>query len=199
MSSGSLAVFLDRDGVLTVPVLNPQTGGYEAPKDPGHVQLTEHAAEAVRRLQAAGYLAVVISNQPDAAKGKATVEALTAAGREFERLLAGQGVRLDGIYYCYHHPAGVVPELRVSCDCRKPLTGLVRRACTDMGIDATRSWFVGDRDTDVECGRAAGCRTILVRSAESRAPGWGGSQPDRIVDDVLDAVRIILESSLWKS
>ena len=199
MSDGNKAVFLDRDGVLTCPVWNAVTGESEAPKKAADMSLMSHAAEAVREFQANGYLAVVISNQPDAAKGKTTYSDLLEAGREFENLLERQGVRLDGVYYCYHHPAGVLPELTGPCDCRKPAPGLVVKACAELGIDPHRSWFVGDRDTDVVCGRAAGCRTILIRSVEASRPGWGKSLPDETADDVMGAVRIILESSLWKS
>lgn len=199
MADTKQAVFLDRDGVLTCPVWNPGAGESEAPKRASDVELTPHAAEAVRLLKAGGYLAVVISNQPDAAKGKAEWADLQEAGQEFERLLAEEGVTLDGVYYCYHHPSGIVPGLTRECGCRKPAPGLVMQACGELGIDPARSWFVGDRDTDVVCGRAAGCRTILVRSMEAQRSGWGRSNPDRTVDDVLDAVKLILEPSLWKS
>ena len=198
-ATGKKAVFLDRDGVLTEPVWNPATGEGEAAKRAEEVRLTSRAVEAVKRLRAAGYLAVVVSNQPDVAKGKATAEALAAAEREFEAQLERAGARLDGVYYCHHHPAGVVPELKVACECRKPAPGLVRRACAELGVDAGRSWFVGDRDTDVECGRAAGCRTILVRSVEAGRPGWGTSKPEHVAEDVLEAVRIIVEPVPWKS
>ena len=199
MPDGKQAVFLDRDGVLTCPIWNAATGESEAPKRPLEMALTSHAVEAVKLLQEQGYRVVVISNQPDAAKGKTGYQDLLETGREFESLLARQGVRLDGVYYCYHHPAGVVPELTRPCDCRKPAPGLVVRACTELGIDPRSSWFVGDRDTDVECGRSAGCRTILIRSMESSRPGWGRSHPDMTADDVLGAVRMILETALWKS
>jgi len=199
MAIGKQAVFLDRDGVLTVPVWNEATGESEAAKSPLEIELTEHAAESVKALQAQGYLVVVISNQPDAAKGKVDYGVLVETGRAFEALLKRQGVRLDGVYYCYHHPAGVLQELTGHCECRKPAPGLVKQACVELGIDPRCSWFVGDRDTDVECGRAAGCRTILIRSVESGRPGWGKSQPDGMAADVWDAVRLILEPSLWKS
>lgn len=196
---GRPAVFLDRDGVLMQPVLNPATGELEAAKRAKDATLTENAVDAVRLLHEHGYLAVVVSNQPDAAKGKAGIEALREVDREFQGLLAREGVRLDGVYYCYHHPRGVVPSLAMACACRKPATGLVERACSELGIDPARSWFVGDRDTDVECGRAAGCRTILVRGEAPRRPGRGGVGPDAVADDVLGAAKYIVESGIWKS
>jgi HAD superfamily hydrolase (TIGR01662 family) len=115
--------------------------------------------------------------------------------QKFVALLAEQGIRLDGIYYCYHHPRGTLAELALACDCRKPASGSVRRACVELGIDAAQSWFVGDRDTDVLCGRGAGCRTILVRSGESRKPGWGESAPDFVADNLLDAVNVMGQPS----
>ena len=193
--NGSAAVFLDRDGVLTCPIWNAATHDYEAPKTAEDVALIDGVVEALRRLCELGYRLVVISNQPDVAKGKMTCDALAAVEMKFVELLAGQGVVLDGVYYCYHHPRGTVPELTVTCQCRKPLPGLVERASRELNLDPAKSWFVGDRDTDVICGRSAGCRTILVRSEESKKPGWGESNPDFVVNNLGEAVKLMGQSS----
>ena len=142
------AVFLDRDGVLSVPEF--RDGRSFAPRRLADFRLYDDAAAAVARLKAAGFCLVVVTNQPDVGNGlvaRATVE-------EMHRRLAAR-LPLDAIEACYHGRAD-------ECDCRKPKPGMLRRAAQRLGIDLARSFMIGDRASDVEAGRAVGCTTIFI-------------------------------------
>ena len=152
--SGRVAVFLDKDGTLIEDV------PYNV--DPALIRPRAGVGSALARLQAAGYRLIVISNQSGVARGLFPEAALAAVERHLAALLADAGVRLDGFYYCPHHPEGSVPAYAVACACRKPQPGLLLRAAQEREIDLNRSWFVGDILHDVEAGRRAGCRTILL-------------------------------------
>lgn len=171
------AILLDRDGILTEPVLDPQTGMLESPLHPEDVRLIDGAAEAAARLKARGIPVVVVSNQPAAAKGTVTVEELRAVHERAVALLTMDGVTLDGWEYCLHHPDAVVAELRTDCDCRKPAPGLLVRALEALHVGALEAWMVGDADRDIVAGKRAGCRTALIEHPAS-AHRRHGEQPD---------------------
>src|SRR5205823_6483112 len=148
------AVFLDKDGTLIEDV------PYNV--DPARVRLMPGAAEGLRALHAAGYRLLVISNQSGVARGYFEEAALAAVGERLGELLAEAGVPLAGFYYCPHHPEGSVAAYAVECSCRKPQPGLLVRAAREHGLDLAASWLVGDILNDIEAGRAAGCRTVLL-------------------------------------
>ncbi|OON64601.1 HAD family hydrolase [Massilia sp. KIM] len=148
------AVFLDKDGTLLEDL------PYNL--DPARMLLAPGAAPALRRLARLGYRLFVVSNQAGLALGRFDTTALHRSWRHLRALLAGEGVRLDGFYYCPHHPDGTVPALATACTCRKPAPGLLRRAALEHRIDLPSSWMVGDILDDVEAGRRAGCRTVLL-------------------------------------
>ncbi|BCS34759.1 D,D-heptose 1,7-bisphosphate phosphatase [Luteitalea sp. TBR-22] len=188
MSSLDPAVFLDRDGTLI------EEAGYLDSLD--RLALFPSTVDALRVLARAGFRLVVVTNQSGIALGlfdedfvKRTHEALHA------RLDAG-GARIDGWYYCPHHPAGQVPALTTACDCRKPGPALPRQAASDLGLDLSRSWMVGDRWGDVQLAASAGMaggllvRTGYGRSAEAR-PAAGASAA-HVADDLMDAAGWIL-------
>ncbi|MET7854123.1 HAD-IIIA family hydrolase [Streptomyces avermitilis] len=152
--SGRPAVFLDRDGTLTLPRHYPAR-----PKD---LVLQPGISTPLRQLQDRGWALVVVTNQSGLARGYFGEPELAAMHRYLRELLAKAGVRLDGIYHCPHHPDGVVPGLAVRCSCRKPRPGMLTTAAAQLDIDLTASWMVGDFASDVEAGRHAGCRTALV-------------------------------------
>ena len=183
-------MFLDRDGVVTEPVWNPATSAYESAHHVSDVALCTGSLEAMRQLQSAGFELFIVSNQPSYAKGKVSLEELQAIGHDVNRRLAEAGIRLRQAYYCYHHPNGVVADYTGACACRKPGTYFLRQASHEFGIDLRRSWMVGDRDTDVECGQRAGCRTILV--AHPHSDQVGSSRPDYAADNLLEAVPFIV-------
>lgn len=154
------ALFLDRDGVLNVEI-----NGVHRPED---LRLTPGAGEAVARLNAAGVPAICITNQPDVAKGFLTPDTLGQVFAALDSALAAQGrAYLDDLFHCPHHPEagwpGELVALKVPCDCRKPAPGLLLQAAARHNIDLSRSWFVGDRATDVAAACAAGVRSILLQ------------------------------------
>lgn len=149
------AVFLDRDGTL---VHDP---GFL--RDPDAVVLLPGAAAAIKRLNEAGFLAIVATNQSGIARGIVPLEAYHAIERRIEDLLRAEGARLDAQYFCPH-----LPEISGSCDCRKPGTLMFRQAAERFGIDFTRSWWVGDRLRDVEPARALGGSGILIARPHAR-------------------------------
>ena len=156
------AVFLDRDGTI-----NREVGFLRNIDD---LELLPGAADAVRRINETGYLAVLVTNQPVIARGEVTVSQLNEIHNKLETLLGNEGAYLDAIYYCPHHPdkefKGEVPELKIACDCRKPKPGMILNAAKDYNIDLSKSWMVGDSERDIGAGKAAGCRTVLIGDAD---------------------------------
>ena len=183
------AVFLDRDGTINRDV--------DLLKRPEELELLEGAAEAVRRLNHAGYLAVVITNQSVVARGGITLEGLDLIHARLEQLLDVHGAHLDRIYSCPHHPdpevPGAVAEFTIACDCRKPATGSIDAACRDMTIERRESWFVGDTTSDMKAGRRANLRTILVQTGYAGRDGKFPFDPDYVVADLAAAVSWILD------
>lgn len=164
------AVFLDRDGTLNV-----YKGFIRRAED---IELLPGAAEAVRRINASGYLAVVVTNQPVIARGECTWEELERIHNTLETLLGKEGAYLDAIYVCPHHPdrgfEGERPEYKIVCDCRKPKPGLLLKAAKDYNIDLSASYMVGDGQNDIGAGQAAGCHTALVGGAGApEIPSYG--------------------------
>jgi D-glycero-D-manno-heptose 1,7-bisphosphate phosphatase len=190
---GSPAVFLDRDGTLNEAVPDPDSGLPESPLSPADVRLIPGAADAVSELAAAGYVLVCVSNQPSAAKGKATIRELLSVHDAVLSLLAPQGVRIAMSFLCPHHPEGGASELSGPCDCRKPAPGMLLQARDAMGLDLASSWMLGDTDTDVLAGRAAGCRTVLIDYPGSAHKRRGSATADLLVADLHGAVGRLLE------
>lgn len=152
------AVFLDRDGTI-----NKYVGFLRNIDD---FELLPGVAETVKKINAYGYLAIVVTNQPVIARGEVTVLQLQEIHNKMETLLGAEGAYLDAIYYCPHHPhkgyEGEVPELKIECDCRKPKPGMLLKAAEDFNIDLGSSWMVGDGENDIKAGKAAGCKTALI-------------------------------------
>lgn len=182
------AVFLDRDGVLVEPVRDPALGTWESPYRAEDVALVPGAAAALRALRAAGFLLVLASNQPAAAKGTVTLSALRAVHDCTLSLLAEEGASLDDSRYCLHHPTGAVPE---HCDCRKPAPGLLLEAARDHHIDLTASWMIGDSDSDVLAGQAAGTSTILIEHPRTAHRRTGASTPTLRAADLMLATVLV--------
>jgi histidinol-phosphate phosphatase family protein len=152
------AVFLDRDGTIIDDV------GYVG--SPDQVQLLPGAAEGIRRLREAGYLAVIVSNQSGVARGLFDEAALREVHARVEALLQAEGAALDGAYYCPYldGPEAIVPRFAKASDLRKPAPGMILQAASELGIDRAASWMIGDSERDVQAGERAGCRTVLIAS-----------------------------------
>lgn len=191
VTHGHPVVFLDRDGVLNELVPDPVTGVAESPLRVRDVALIHGAAAAARRLAEAGFLLACVSNQPAAAKGAVSVERLRAVHARVVELLAGEGVGLAASRLCLHHPDGVVDGLARACRCRKPAAGMLIDVAAELAADPGASWMVGDSDSDVAAGRAAGCRTLLVEnpvSAHRRGGGPGACLRAASLGEGVDAV-----------
>jgi D-glycero-D-manno-heptose 1,7-bisphosphate phosphatase len=185
-------VLLDRDGTLNELVADPESGLPESPLAAADVRLIAGAAAAASYFAAAGYALVCVSNQPAAAKGKATVHDLKAVHEEVLRLLAEQGVEIELSLLCLHHPAGTSPALSGSCQCRKPAPGMLLQAADELALDLASSWMIGDTDTDIGAGRAAGCKTVLLEHQPSAHKRAGAVDPDVRARDLSDAAAQLL-------
>ncbi len=185
------AVFLDRDGVLNELVLNPSTGEYEPPHTPEDLRILPDVIGSLKILQGAGFELFLVSNQPDYAKGKTTLEGIHAVNTRFNQIMTLEGIHFRGYYFCFHHPDGIVPEYSFSCECRKPSPFFLLKAASKYHIDLIRSWMIGDRDSDIECGKAAGTRTIIIEEPHS-AGSRGSSSPDYTTANLQEAATIII-------
>jgi D-glycero-D-manno-heptose 1,7-bisphosphate phosphatase len=175
VTGGRRAVFLDRDGVLTVPEF--RDGRSFAPRRLADFRLYEDAAEATRQMQAAGFCLVVVTNQPDVGHGRIDLDVV----KEMHRRLAA-ALPVKAIEACYHRQDQ-------GCDCRKPRPGMLRRAASHLGIDCARSFMVGDRASDIEAGRGVGCRTIFIDRGYADEHSNGA---DFIVASLAAAAAIVL-------
>jgi D-glycero-D-manno-heptose 1,7-bisphosphate phosphatase len=179
----SRALFLDRDGTLV--------HARHYPSRPEELVLYDGVGLQLRLLQQAGFRLVLITNQSGIARGFFTEADLGRMHEHLARELARFGVRLDGVYFCPHHPDGAVRELAMACECRKPRPGMLLRAAAEMEVDLRRSWFVGDILDDAEAGNRAGCRTVLVDLGTEASPMNPMRQPDFVARDTGHALRIV--------
>lgn len=185
------AIFLDRDGVINANIYNPVTSAFESPHRPEDFHLHPEVLPAVRRLADAGWPRFLVSNQPSYAKGKASLDAIRAIARQCDETFAAEGLPFVESFYCLHHPDGDVPGFSGPCDCRKPSPHFLLLAAERHGVDLSRSWMVGDRDSDVACGQAAGAHTILIAPDHPGAPSPRGL-PDAHAANLAAAVELIL-------
>lgn len=182
------AVFLDRDGTIIEEV--------DYLRRVEEIMVYSFSGEALRQLRNRGFLLVVITNQSAIGRGWTSESELETIHEALNEILERENAGIDAYYYCPHHPEAILDRYRTSCECRKPKPGLLHRAAAELGIDLRRSYFIGDKITDIEAGQRAGCGTILVRT------GYGAQQaqlleaeigsdpcrrPDYIAYDLLDA------------
>ena len=190
------AVFIDRDGTISEEV------GYV--NHPSRYKVFPFAAEAVRRLNNAGWLAILVTNQAGVARGYFTEDLIHTVHGLLQSELGSGSAQLDGIYYCPHHPSVGEPPYRQACDCRKPRTGLVLRAAAEHEVDMNRSWMIGDRYSDVELASNAGLRSAFVLTGYGRGEWeysrhrwaeWRG-EPEIVAENLLEAVERIINFDL---
>ena len=178
------AVFLDRDGTLL------EEGNYVS--DITNVVFFPYTVDAVRLLNQAGFAVVVITNQSGIARGIVQESFLAEAHAFIDKKLAEGGARIDGYYYCPHHPEGSIAEFTRECDCRKPRPGQLRQAAADLDLDLARSFVVGDRWSDVDAAAAVGGRGVLVRTGYGMQAAQQSRPSAVIVDNLIAAVAWIL-------
>lgn len=182
------AIFLDRDGTI-----NEYVGFL---RDINDFTLIEGVAEAIKKINTSVYLSIVATNQPVIARGEVSFSQLEEIHKKMETELGKNGAYLDDIFFCPHHPhkgyEGEVKELKIDCDCRKPKIGMLEQASEKYNIDLSNSWYVGDTTTDIQTGRNAGMKTVLVQSGEAGSDGKYDVAPDFTAKDLLSAVNYIL-------
>jgi histidinol-phosphate phosphatase family protein len=184
-SVSSRAVFFDKDGTLIENV------PYNV--DCSQIRVMPGAVEAVKLLRAAGYKIVVITNQSGVAQGYFNMNDVRCVEDHLCHLLSSCGAPLDGFYFCPHHPEGTVAAYAITCNCRKPQEGMLRKAAQQLELDLARSWMIGDILDDVEAGHRAGCRSILLNSGGETE--WIESplrKPEFIATDPISAAHHIL-------
>ena len=165
------AVFFDRDGTLMDEV--------NYCNNPADVRAIPGAVAKLQKLRAAGWMNIIITNQSGLSSGKITMAQYESVNTELDRQLEGL---IDAVYFCPDSSAN--PTMR-----RKPNPGMLEEAAREHGIQLSKSWMIGDKDIDVQCGRAAGCRTILVRTGHGE--NQSGSEADFTVGNVVEAIEII--------
>ena len=181
---GRKAVFLDRDGTIIEDM--------DYLDDPAQIRLLDGAVDGLRRLQKAGYLLLVVTNQSGVARGYFTEERLARIHRVLRETLNKQGVKIDDFYYCPHLPGGEVDAYSGPCECRKPAPGLIERAAAEWNADVSRSVAVGDSERDVEAGRKAGCATVLLDPEGTPADTCA----DAVAADMAAVADLILDGRL---
>ena len=186
------AVFIDRDGTISEEV------GYLSELD--QLRLISKSAEAIKLINESGLMAIVITNQSGVARGYFTEEMVNRVHEKMKKLLEKRDVHLDGIYYCPHHPEGVIEAYRKTCNCRKPAAGLLEKASKDHGINLAASYIVGDKLIDIELASKVGAKGILVLT------GYGKDElkkikdvtemkPAYVADNLFDAAEWIINDS----
>ena len=157
LSNKQRAIFLDRDGTINI-----KNGFIKSSRE---LNLSKTTAQAIKKINESGYLAIVITNQPVIARGDCTLDDLTEIHNKIETYLGKEGAYLDGIYFCPHHPdkgfEGERTEYKIICNCRKPKPGLIFQAAKDFNIDISKSFMIGDSENDVLCGKNAGCKKSI--------------------------------------
>jgi D-glycero-D-manno-heptose 1,7-bisphosphate phosphatase len=184
-------VFLDRDGVINPLVYNPLTNDYESPHRIEDFSVFPYVGKALKLLQANHYNLFLISNQPSYAKGKTSLDNIYTIQTALDTYLQEHGIIFTAYYYCYHHPAGIVPEYTQVCDCRKPKSKFLVDAQAEFALDYRSSWLIGDQDSDVECGQSQGLQSIQIENVHSVLKR-GKSTPTYKVNNLLQAVEIII-------
>jgi len=184
------AVFLDRDGTISEEV------GYLS--DPDQLRLIPHSAEAIRLINENSLKTIIITNQAGVARGYFPEEMVSQVHQKMEKLLSARGAHLDDIYYCPHHPEGIVESYRKGCDCRKPASGLLKQASKEHGIDLTSSYMVGDKVTDMHLAHGVGARAILVltgygRDELEKIKKNSLKNPEYVACNLLDAAKWIIK------
>ena len=180
-------IFLDRDGTI-----NKYCGLVSKEEQ---ITLMDGVAEAIKKINLSGYLAVIATNQPVVARGLCSIGDVERFHQKIETLLGEAGAYVDDIVFCPHHPdkgyPDENPQYKLECNCRKPKTGMIEKMQRKYNIDLSLSYMVGDTTTDIMAGKNAGLKTILLKTGEGGRDGKFETVPDWIAADLLQAVNII--------
>jgi D-glycero-D-manno-heptose 1,7-bisphosphate phosphatase len=180
------AIFLDKDGTLIENV------PYNV--DPDKIRLYKDVPAALKLFKQKNFLLIVITNQPGLAYGHFQEEDLKKVEAKIADMFSKFNVTLDGFYYCPHHPCGNIEKYAVECNCRKPKPGMVLQAARKFNVDLSKSWLIGDILHDVEAGKIAGCKTILINNGNETEWMVNKSRlPNYVANDMEEASERILE------
>ncbi|MBI4970702.1 MAG: HAD family hydrolase [Candidatus Omnitrophica bacterium] len=192
--SNQRAVFLDRDGVINEILFFEDLGILETPFHPKHLKLLPHVPKAIKRLNRAGFKVLVVSNQPGVGMGHFSEEMLLKINHKMLNLIEKQGARIDGVFYCLHHPEKGRGIYRKKCRCRKPKPGLLDLAKKEFNVNLAQSYLIGDSISDVQAGRARKVKTILLGRRKCDLcdlMSRKGIKPNWMAKNLLEAVRQI--------
>lgn len=181
-------IFLDRDGTINVyKGLISNIDDFE---------LEKNVIDAVKKINSSEYLCIAVTNQPVVARGMCGIEDVENIHRKMETLLGKEGAYLDDIYFCPHHPDRGYPEenpaYKIKCHCRKPDTGMIEEAAKDYNIDLSASWIIGDTTLDIQAGKNAGLKTVLVHTGVGGKDGKYNAEPDMQAENLLESIEKIL-------
>jgi len=193
LSQPQKCIFLDRDGTMN------QYRGLVWKEE--EFILEENVIEAIRLINESGRLGIVVTNQPSVARGLCQIEDIERIHKKMTTLLGREGVWLDDIFFCPHHPDKGYPEenpiYKIPCTCRKPQTGMIDAAVKRYHIDKQESWIIGDTTLDIQTGKNAGLHTVLVRTGEAGKDKKYKVEPDFVCENLYEAVKIILERDVF--
>lgn len=181
------AVFLDRDGVINREV--------DVLRNIKQLKLLPGAARAVEKINKLGFLAIIITNQPVIARGWLTEKEVDEVHAVLIKRLGQKNAKIDAIYYCPHHPNANLKKYRIKCSCRKPGTGLIKKAVKELKINLKESFMVGDRTADILAGKRVGLKTILVKTGYAGKDGKHKVKPDFTAINLLKAADVIKKNA----
>ncbi len=181
------AVFLDRDGTIVEDV------GYLS--SPEQIKFIPGSIDAIKSLNQSGFKVIVISNQSGIARGHFTEDMLQTIDKIIHRGLLHGGAHIDAHYYCPHHPEQGVYPYQQECECRKPNTGLIKKATEKFNVDPNSSFMIGDKTTDIELGKRSGLKTALVKTGYGQKQIEHAKEPDKIAENLAEAVKWVLSTS----
>jgi D-glycero-D-manno-heptose 1,7-bisphosphate phosphatase len=182
------AIFIDKDGTLIPDI------PYNI--DPELISVDRTIRSSLKHAKQNGYMLILVSNQSGIARGYFTPQDLIPVAEKIQGELKVEDVQLDDMFFCPHHPKGIIKEYAIECDCRKPMPGMIINAASKHNIDLKQSWMIGDILNDVEAGTRAGCKTILVDNGNETE--WIKSElrnPFKVVSSLPEAVEFILEET----
>lgn len=184
------AVFLDRDGTIIEDV--------DYLSDPDEIKLINGSIEGIKILNKMGFKTVIVTNQSGVARGFFTEDTVRLINNRLIEILKNRGAVIDGVYYCPHHPESSSPQYGIDCECRKPKTGMLESAASDLGIDLKGSYIIGDKAIDIELANRAGGTGILVKTGYgpkelSLAAARQASRPGFVAENLYDAALWIMK------
>ncbi|MSS74450.1 HAD family hydrolase [Candidatus Pacearchaeota archaeon] len=197
-SLSNCAAFLDRDGVITELEEYQEKDKVKFILKKEDIKIMSGAIESIKILNKNNIKVIIISNQPQIARGLITEEQAQKITNELINHFRQHNAIIDAVYYCPHHPTLGLGNYRIDCECRKPKHGMLLKASKEHDIDLNKSWMVGDRISDIKSGYDAGCKTIGVKTGYACNDGFNDATPDYLVDNIEKATEIIIKNSRGK-